>query len=292
MSPPATRLDVKPNLPLDTTTSSSETTTAQRDDALALILALNAEISRVGILIGVCANIANALEAGCAKVRGRLLITYFPRESATLILSTSRFSRFYGASPLCPLIETFETALAQAKSETINFASSGFSSELVHRLAETWRSACRAGTATMAALHKAMNAYELTDGDCDRSASLELLSAAAMGSHSLVANDGTLSFPEWAERREFSRVAVRCAATLGWDGRKFPVILRDISMSGIGLEVDKSVGLRRNMNVRVDVGLSLSLDGMVAWANEGGAGIKLNAPLHTDDPRLRFCANL
>lgn len=270
---------------------------ARRDDqgcdVLALLIVLKSEMVRICILVGICANVANAIADDTPRVLPRGLVTYFPREAAALILATSRFSRFFCTSPVCAVLEAFDAALAHAKNETFKFASDGFAvldntAESCSGLAQAWRTASITGLAAIRALDKAIAAYEITGFDEESSALAELLKGAIAGSYTLIGDSGAVAMPNWAERRDSTRVLLNCSATLVRAEQRFPIVLRDISTSGLGLEAETD--FVPGDIVCVEVSNTLTLEGSVVWSAGTRTGIHFHRPMQSADPRLRFCS--
>jgi PilZ domain len=264
------------------------------NDFLGLLISMQPEIERVCILAALSTNVANAIADGAANARARALITFFPRETARLLLATSRFQRFYSPCPLCDSIATFYIALASAKRATLEFAARNFGISADNLCepsehAEAWRIACSSGLRLISALQQALTNYDISGSAVESAPLLSLLESAIRGEHSLLDSSGEITMPSWAERRKAHRVSVLCSARLVHNGREQHVILRDISTTGLGLDAVHDV--TPGDKVAIQIGQSLSTEGTIVWANDHRAGILLRRPIHSNDPRVRFCSS-
>jgi PilZ domain len=263
-------------------------------DFLGLLIAMQPEVERVCILTGLSSCVANAIADNAPNVRSRALITFFPRESSRLLLATSRFRRFYSPCPPCDSIDMFYSALASAKQVTLDFAAETFGTSAENPFefaeqAESWRMACLSGLTLMAAIQEALTNYDISGATVATEPLISLLESAIRGEHGPVDRSGTTIMPSWAERRNADRVRVFCPARLLHNGEEQRVILRDISVAGLGLDAVQDV--MPGDKVAVHIGQSLSADGTVVWANDNRAGIMLGRPIHSDDPRVKFCSS-
>ncbi|MGE0627765.1 MAG: PilZ domain-containing protein [Hyphomicrobiaceae bacterium] len=265
-------------------------TAAHSDDLLALLLAIQPEIVRICVLSAVSSNLANAQCSGAIEVKPRTLIKYYPRESAILISATQRLRRRFSPSALLSLLETFHVQLAHAKEATLASAASGFAtaSESAggNDMAQAWQSVCGTGRDLLAAFDQGFAAFEITGSAGEQAPLLRLLEQSIAGDHPLVASDGTVNWPEWAERRESKRVAIRCPAVLIHGAHQQRVVIRDISATGIGLDATRQIGLGEQ--VVVQFGHAHKLEGKVMWTADGRAAIRLHRPLQASGSQLQF----
>ncbi len=252
------------------------------------------EIESVCILAALSTSVATAIADNAPNARTRALITFFPRESARLLLATSRFERFYSPCPFCDSITGFYSALASAKRATLEFAARNFGLSADNpcepsEQAEKWRIACSSGLSFISAVQLALNNYDISGSAVESAPLLSLLESAIRGEPALLDSNGEITMPSRAERRKGHRVRVRCSARLVRNGREQHVILRDISTTGLGLDAVQDV--TPGDKVAIHIGQSLSTEGTIVWANDHRAGILLRRPIHSDDPRVRFCSS-
>jgi hypothetical protein len=264
------------------------------DALLALLLALEPEVFRTSILIAACAGLANALWLKSVPARSRLLITFYPRDSAKLMLASSRIGRSYPASPLTDVLTDFHSALSKAKQSTLEFAAASFapgdgSEPRMRDLASRWSKSAAAGARLLRELHWLIALHCMSEPDEERDALLELLDDVDASSRCLLDPEGGIRLPQWAERRQMWRVCVLAPAVLIEDGRQHAVVVRD--MSPIGLGIEHTCELASDIEVAVDVG-QLRLTGTVIWSEQGRAGIKLTRPLSGPAAELAFCTRL
>jgi hypothetical protein len=260
------------------------------DAFLALLVTLQPETVKLCTLIAMSTHVANALVAGQDDVDGRALIKYFPRESAALMAGGHRVSRWYRDTDLDHTLKAFQHALAKAKAVTLEAAANGLLwRQLPHddlrSLAWTWQSASRLGHGFAVELDRMLGTCGITGATDEHSKFLAKLKSAANGSHSLLKEDD-MRMPLWAEQRGFERSHLRAPALLRLNGRRRAVIVRDISVTGLGLECDSplAVGLR----VSIEIGKSLAVAGSVIWSDDRRVGVQLDTPLQGDDPMMAF----
>ena len=128
-------------------------------DLISLMLTLQPEVVRVAILTAMEATVANALATRQIHANARMLIKYFPRESAKLMLASQRLGRIYSGMNLQVLLSSFNTALSRAKNTTLEFAAGGFVAKRQDRsdvadLAARWRQSCAAAHSLLTTLHE------------------------------------------------------------------------------------------------------------------------------------------
>lgn len=267
-------------------------TRTQHDNLLAVLLTAQPEVFRTAILVAVSSSLANALQRQSPRVIARLLVKYYPRESATLILASSRISRWFGRSPLRSRLDQCHSALTQAKQSTIDFASISFADDERHTgqtdiLARCWRDAANAVMAVLLEIDALLTLHHAPGSLEVLMCLLDELASARAGGSPFLDDHGNVKLPSWAERRERERARVNAPAQLHWNGGSQGVVIRDMSASGLGLEC--SAGLPDGAVVELHIGNTLLLHGTVAWSMERRAGIHLAEPLHGPDPLLAFC---
>ena len=109
------------------------------------------------------------------------------------------------------------------------------------------------------------------------------LSDVVTGGSPLVDRDGNIIVPELPQRRVLKRKPVYLRAILEHKGKASPVIVINISTTGVALEnapplVPKSV-------VVLEIG-ERCFAGMVVWDRGSSAAIKFDMPLKEEDPLL------
>lgn len=270
-------------------TAGSEVRSRSSDDYLGLLLTLQPEVTRSCILVALSMFAANTIAGGDADRGYRSLIKFFPRASSTYILAASRFSRFFFASSACAPLHAFDTALSDAKDATLRFASARSSKEFIEvgELVAAWTAACSNGFALLKRLQSILADQEFDTSETQAPVYALLLSAlnGGIGERN---SSGEMEMPGWAERRKDPRIRVRCQSIILTDDGPRPVTIRDISTTGVGLETDCQ--LQAGQEISITIGYTLEAKGTVVWANGSEAGVKLQSPIYSDDPRLKFCA--
>lgn len=260
-------------------------------DVMSLALTLSAEVARVCVLAGLSLGISNAMAHQDERVNARELIAFYPRESAPLILASSRLKRFFPMLCLDAVLRQFHNAVAAAKAETMALAALGFElpvnlSNGEPALVAAWKHASIAGLALISALHEAIACLGFA-GSADEDTQLrEFISAAIAGRYTLDAN-GSIAMPEWAERRQSRRLPVHCAAILIHKGQEQAVTVRDISTRGLGIEGGQNLVPADTISIVMH---GVFLKGTIAWVTHARAGVRLERPIHSDDPRFDFCS--
>lgn len=112
---------------------------------------------------------------------------------------------------------------------------------------------------------------------------LMMLSAACDGGHPNLV-DGSLTVPDWAERRRHSRVHLDSEAALEVDQQVFRVRTSDVSTVGICVEPAPSLSGNKRLAIILEDGRRLA--GTVKWIKGTRAGIEFDTELNIDDPLL------
>jgi hypothetical protein len=119
----------------------------------------------------------------------------------------------------------------------------------------------------------------------DNSATLvKLLKQASSGQHPSFDAAGNVVLPDLPQRRRTVRRSLLQQCTLRYRGKTTPVIARDISATGLGLE--RIPDLKPDEVVQIELTGGRRLMGLVMWVRNGSAGIKLGRPLPPNDPLL------
>ena len=249
------------------------------------------EVLRTCVLSIVSASLANALAHRVAHIDPRRLVTFYPRESATLLLAAQRINRWYGPSALAVHIRAFEVKLGKAKLATIRFAESYFLPAMatdIAALSASWSTAACECLALVRNIHALLELYGLENEPGVMHELEASVAAIANGLWPVIDERGQVNIPDWADQRGSERVTFRIPARLKFGDRMRAVLIRDISAVGLGM--DCRAGLPRGVRVTVEIGTSRRLEGTIAWSSGGRAGVVLNRPLHGSDPRMAFCA--
>ncbi len=264
----------------------------RKSSLLSLLIFVQSEIERVALLSAMSANIANALQAESANLNCRAIIRYFPNDTAAYTLSCMRLKKWYGDLSICNLLEDFNASQAAARQASIESIQKGFSvgrdseSESIRQLASAWQTACGMAHRVVLSIDHELSKNDIKGAAGEVSHLLQLLRQTAYGEIPLIAESGEPIMPSWGEQREYARILVRCPAILETGSVKKDVILRDMSIKGLGLQAVHA--LQIGAPVTVHVKTSMSFRGNVIWSQGDRAGVELRKPLHADDPGLSF----
>lgn len=265
-----------------------------RPRMLALLLAVQPEIARLGMLSAIDASLANALERRArdgSAVIPRTLLRYFPSVSSTFMLAASRLRRGASHATSSQWLDEFHAAIDAATQATVSLAASSFAlqpgatvDERV--LAECWRRACRAAKGLLQAIDFDLAAFRIARDEAASKPLLSALSEAADGGMPMLDASGEVVIPAWVDTRRAPRVSVDCSALLRRAGDVLTIVLTDISTIGAGFRsrVEMTVGER----VTLLIDQSIVMAGTVIWWRDGTTGIAFDQPFFDDSPELRF----
>jgi hypothetical protein len=263
---------------------------ADADAFLAILLVLYSEVGRVCLLVALNCCISNALAARSTPVDWRMLLRFYPRLSASLLIATQRLSRFWPQENITKSLARFQIALATSSTSTITFAGHSTKSDcsVIESLARDHIVTCLAGLGLLSALDHELSARALTRSVPRDLHLRNLMDEAINGGWNGLKKDGTMEFPAWAERRRHQRIDVNCPAEL-IGSETMNVSIRNLSLNGVGLQVDHGSELKAGEPIVLRVGESECIHGTVVWWRNGEAAIKYHQPLSRNDPRLKFC---
>ena len=257
---------------------------------LAILLVMYPEVFRVGVLVGASGTAANALAAGVGKSTTRTLLRFYPRESGALLMASVRIRRLFPKSMLRHVMESFHEQLGSAKQASLNAAPEqlrGLEMAQFASTAEAWRQAAARTRAFLAELRKLLRVdyIPVSQGEYDEIA--RLLAHVEAGHYPMLDGKGEVSLPSLFERRQSERARLWAPAALTTTAGEQAVIIRDMSATGLGIEGAHNLPV--NTAVTVRIGPSLQLEGVIAWAETGRAGVRLLAPLTGANPFFAFC---
>lgn len=213
------------------------------------------------------------------------MVQYFPRESSLLISAAGRYKRWFTASPAAAALLRFLAAVDAAKRASLDFASASFTGD-APALALAWQRACTAAAVLLATIDAEICRFGMVRNGADSSPLYAMLEKAQAGDSSMVRSDGTIELPRWAEQREHRRSVVRCPGALLRRGREFPVIVRDVSPAGAGIETGQIMVAGERVVLRL--GDTLLLEAVVVWCEQGRCGLAFAEPGAGSDPLLKF----
>ena len=144
----------------------------------------------------------------------------------------------------------------------------------------------KCGSGAISALHETIACLGFA-GSADEDTQLqEFISAAIAGRYSLNEN-GSIAMPESAERRQSRRLPVHCPAIIIHKGQEQALTVRDISTRGLGMEGGENLTAADTISIVIN---GVFLKGTVAWVANSRAGVRLERPIYSDDPRFDFCS--
>ncbi|MCB1519945.1 MAG: PilZ domain-containing protein [Hyphomicrobiaceae bacterium] len=257
----------------------------------ALLVALNSEVVHVAMLAAISCSVANALAAGDGQVEPRTLVRYFPSGSSRLTLAMLRLRRMDPAGEVSETLSAFHESLAVATQTTLTFLmdrNGPNASRNVGDLASDWRRACHSASRVIDAISDELGRLGLgLPHDC-LSPLRSALAQSAAGQTPLVGDAGQPVVPHWGELRQSPRLDVDGRGILVARGVRHEIAIRDVSAGGLGI-VD-TIGLEEGESIVVIIDQSIVMNGRIAWAAKGFAGIAFDVPLFDDTPELKFLA--
>ncbi len=249
---------------------------------------LKVDLVNTAALVAAAASLANAMENGAAVASGpRALAVVVPAPSARLTEAVERLLAEDIDAGVSEALQAFAARLQLAERMSTAFidgADAAPSGQPVDAdvLADAWRRTCAAIGDAITALD-ALAAPPGAESDaCDKV--LALLDEAGSGGSPCVEPDGRIAIPGWAERRRDARYDIERSAVASCGGTSTPVTIRNLSASGLGLEVPNGARIGDRLTLRLPSGREIS--GTVAWAGGHRAGIKLDRRLPDDDPSV------
>lgn len=263
-------------------------TDPEADAFLAILIVVHSEAGRLCLLAGLNCCIANALVSGLKTVDWRGLLKFYPRLSSSLLIATQRLSRYWPEKEVTQSLTAFMTQLKNSCAATIAYAGSKGDGALTQDLASNYRAACTAGLGLLVALDQHLSTRALT-GSLSRELLLrDLLDKAVKGEWPGLDADKGLSYPAWAERRRQPRIDLYAPAQIVGP-TTVEVIVKNISLDGLGLIVPRETRLKPNEQIALRIGEAPKIPATVVWSSHGLAAVRFAAPLTNNDPRLKFC---
>lgn len=261
-----------------------------RSRAVAMLLVLRPEVTHVAALTAMCASAANALATRPDLRAARALTKFFPVESATFILASTRFRRLGQSPGVCDALCEFNEALSGAMTASMEYtAARQMMTDLTAiptgDLTQSWQSACHAALALLAAIDSQISLFNPLSRADDGDMLVSVLKVAAKGGSPLRSPGGGYEMPAWVEQRRSPRLTVACHATLMVGSQISTVEITDVSTGGVGIEMTGR--LEPGDNVVIKVG-HIILAGTVVWRRPPRAGIAFAQSLIDDSPTYKF----
>lgn len=246
---------------------------------------LKVDLVNTAVLVAAATSLANAMQRGAARASTpRALAVFAPAPSARLASAVDRLVAEEIDAGVCEALQSFAAHLQLVQRMSTAFIAGG-DADAGHPvdaevLADAWRRTCTTAAAAIIAL--AALAAPSNAGSEATEQVLALLAEAGAGSTPCLDPEGRIAIPGWAERRRDARYDTQKSAMAHCDGVSTPVNIRDLSATGLGLDVPSGAKPGDRLTLRLPSGREIT--GTVAWADGRRAGLKLDRRLPDDDP--------
>jgi hypothetical protein len=260
-------------------------TPASALDGIALLEAIVCETQTQALHAVVVASGINALRLKRPVRSPQSLKNFLPRETTVVSeLLRSHDEAGLTARAAAELRDMF-IALAAARAGADRFfVGGGQEGEHAAALAAQWSHLCDQAAGSLKALASEA-AGRLPDYYADNSATLlKMLESVAGGAQPCIDAAGDIALPDLPQRRRAARRSLLQQVTLRYRGKNAPVIAKDISATGLGL--DRVPELKLEELVQIEMTGGRRLMGMVVWIKGVTAGVRLGKPLPPNDPLL------
>ncbi|NJO22383.1 MAG: PilZ domain-containing protein [Sphingomonadales bacterium] len=267
------------------TPASSPGAPASALDGVALLEAIVCETQTEALHAVVVTSGINALRLKRPVKNPQSLKNFLPRET-TVVGELLRAHDEAGltARAAAELRDTFAALAAARTGAERFFVGSGQETDLAAAMAAQWSRLCDQMAEGLKGL-AAETAGRLPDYYADNSATLaKMLASVAGGAQPCINAAGDVVLPDLPQRRRAARRSLLQQVTLRHRGKNTPVIAKDISATGVGL--DRVPELKLEELVQIEMTGGRRLMGMVVWIKGVTAGIRLGKPLPPNDPLL------
>ncbi|MFM9941055.1 MAG: PilZ domain-containing protein [Hyphomicrobiaceae bacterium] len=256
---------------------------------LRVAVTLKGELLNAAVLIAAATSLVNAIDRGGERLpTARALSVFVPAPSASVSRAIERLLAEDIDLAICQLLQAYAARLFLAQRMSASFADdAGSTAATTHVdaeiLADAWRRTCAAAAAAIRALDtiEGQLATAPTSGEARI---LELLARAEAGGTPCLDPDGRITIPGWAERRRERRQELRQTATATLGATLVPVVIRDASTSGLGLDLPREAQGGERLTVQLPGGREIA--GEIAWSDGQRAGLRLDRRLTENDPLL------
>lgn len=254
-------------------------------DGVALLEAIVCETQTQALHAIVVASGISALRLKRPVRNPQSLKNFLPRETTVVgELLRSHDEAGLTARAAAQLRDMFAALDAARAGADRFFAGGGQESEHAATLTAQWSHLCDQVAGGLKGL-SSETAGRLPDYYADNSATLlKMLGSAAGGAQPCIDAAGDIVLPDLPQRRRAARRSLLQQATLRYRGKNAPVIAKDISETGLGL--DRVPELKLEELVQIEMTGGRRLMGMVVWIKGVTAGIRLGKPLPPNDPLL------
>jgi hypothetical protein len=255
-------------------------------DGAGLLEAITCETQAAALHAAIITSVLTALQSG-GRVKGPLVLKDFVRGKSAVIGELLRAHEEAGldADTMRTVKALFsELALARGSMARLLADAARPGAKLSYGAAIVeWVSVCRRALDAVTALDPSLRA--LPDYYSRNTSMLvQLLKDAVEGRQPCIDASGQPYLPEMPQRRKTVRRSLLQQCVLRYRGKTVPVIAKDISTTGLGLE--RAPDLKLDELVQIELNGGRRLMGLVAWTKGTSAGVRLGKPLPSNDPLL------
>ncbi|MEZ5853855.1 MAG: PilZ domain-containing protein [Hyphomicrobiaceae bacterium] len=258
---------------------------ALRHDPGAILAAVQHELETIGRFAAATASLLNAmaLRRGDGAALLAQLPPALPPEPKLLAAALVRLVESDLERSTVALLQDLTVRLAIARSLAMALTPNTMTASLRDLARDGWRRACQALLETIRVLRREAAAPSAPAGEAGKPATERLLAAAMLGGTPCVGPDGIVDIPGWLERRAEPRIVVNHHAILTLGVVSYPIIVRDISRSGAGL--DNVPPIEAGSACILSLGASV-VRGVIAWRGESRCGMRFDNHLADLDELL------
>jgi hypothetical protein len=241
---------------------------------------LGREVVHAAMMSALVSSIANSAENG-DRSRTLPLSAFIPPEPRVFPMVLQRLTPLILGEESIATLHIFFSSLAFARNIAtlidIRHHDVKHDPHKLAMLAASWRRVCHHG---MLAIHEMetllANIGESGDVMAWR-AQLLTLEQASNGDSPCIDSDGRIAMAYFPDNRRFPRFSVRKLGTISVRDTCMPVLIRDISQSGCGFDVQTALAKGSRMEIRLCGARTLS--GRIAWSHATGAGLEFDHQL-------------
>lgn len=254
-----------------------------------LAVMLRGELANASALIAAAASLMNAIERGSTgSAAARALSVFVPPPSASVRKGIDALFTENVDLDVHECLLTYGARLTLAQRLSATFAAAAHDPTAnphidAEILGDAWRRTCAAAADAIDALTRLIGDGTAPAGS-NRTHVILLLRQAQDGGMPCIEADGRVTVPGWAERRREERRGLMLDATATIGDATLPIIIRDASESGLGIELDHDALPGDRVVIQLNGGRTLVGD--IVWCDGLRAGVRLDRRLSPRDPVL------